>query len=100
MPKLEENDKYVVILPNSGRGAKEIETLFRRRRKQLEKAIKKLETSPTDYRQKGIEKLDDSSLGQYTIRISKGDRLFYDVDGENRKVYILRAGKHDLYKLI
>lgn len=100
MSKAKENEKYTVILPSSGRGVKEIENLFKRRKKQLQKAIRKLSMRPTDYRKKGIEKLDNSILGQFTIRVSKGDRLFYDVDIKNKKVYILRSGKHDLYKLI
>lgn len=100
MAKQKENENYTVILPRSGRGVKEIENLFKRRRIQLQKVIQKLSLSPTDYRKKGIEKLDNPELGQFTIRVSKGDRLFYDVDEKNKKVYILRAGKHDLYKLI
>jgi len=100
MPKPKENEKHTIILPRSGRGVKEIASLFKRRRQQLQKTIQKLSISPTDYRKKGIEKLDNSVLGQYTIRVSKGDRLFYDVDEKNKKVYVLRAGKHDLYKLI
>lgn len=100
MAKRKENDEYAIIFPKSGRGIKEVEILLRRRKKQLEKAIHKLEQSPTNFKIKGIEKIDNSSLGQYTIRISKGDRLFYDVDKKSKKVFILRAGKHDLYKLI
>ena len=94
------NDEYEIILPTSGRGKKEIESLYRRRKKQLDKTIVKLTSSPADYNLKGIEKLDNPELGQYTIRVSKGERLFYDVDEKSKKVYILRAGKHDLYRLI
>ncbi|MEK7165608.1 MAG: hypothetical protein AAB874_02265 [Patescibacteria group bacterium] len=97
----QKNDKkYQIILPTSGTGKREISNLLKRRKPQLLKAIKKLETDPTNYRIKGIEKLSDNRLGQYTIRVSKGDRLFYDVDMKNNKVFLLRAGKHDLYKLL
>lgn len=97
--KPSKND-YKIIFPSSGRGLKEVETLLQRRKKQLEKAIEKLRYSPTNFQIKGIEKIDNSSLGQYTIRVSKGDRVFYDVDEKNKRVFILRAGKHDLYRLI
>lgn len=95
-----QNDQYEIVFPKSGRGIKEIKLLLQRRKSQLEKTIEKLKHSPTDFRIKGIEKIDNSSLGQYTIRISKGDRLFYDVDEKKKKVFVLRAGKHDLYRLI
>lgn len=92
--------EFKIVLPKSGRGVKEIKILLKRRKLQLLKAIQKLKKHPTDLTKKGIEKLSDPELGQYTIRISKGDRIFYDVDTKNKKVYILRAGKHDLYKLL
>lgn len=98
--KQQKEAEYEIIFPKSGKGIKEIQTLLKRRGNQLEKAINKLKKSPTDFRIKGIEKIDNSSLGQYTIRISKGDRLFYDVDIKNKKVFVLRAGKHDLYRII
>jgi Txe/YoeB family toxin of Txe-Axe toxin-antitoxin module len=91
---------YFIILPSTGRGQKEIQLLLKRRKKQLEKTINKLKKYPTDFTIKGIEKLTDNRLGQYTIRVSKGDRLFYDVDDDKKVVSILRAGKHDLYKLL
>lgn len=101
MVKKEENsDEFQIILPRTGRGVKEIASMFRGRRKQLEKAIKKLQTSPTNLRDKNIEKLNNPDLGQYTIRLSKGERLFYDVDVKNKIVYVLRVGPHDLYKLV
>lgn len=95
----EENEEYAVVFPKTGRAVKEISNLIQRREKQVDKAIKKLQTNPTDYRVKGIEKINNHAFGQYTIRVSKGDRLFYDVDEKKKKVYILRAGKHDLYRL-
>lgn len=98
--KEESSGEFQIILPRTGRGAKEIASIFRRRKKQLEKAIKKLKISPTNLRDKNIEKLNNPDLGQYTIRLSKGERLFYDVDVKNKIVYVLRVGPHDLYKLI
>ncbi|MBL7150604.1 hypothetical protein ISS86_01595 [Candidatus Microgenomates bacterium] len=94
------NDVYKVILPNQGRGFKEIRGLLRRRNQQVKKAIKKLQKFPTDIRKRGIEKLRNPIFGQYSIRVSKGDRIFYDVDTQDKKVYILRAGKHDIYKYL
>ncbi len=94
------NTEFEIVFPSSGRGLKEIEILLQRRKKQLEKAIEKLRYFPSDFKIKGIEKIDNASLGQYTIRVSKGDRIFYDVDVKNKRVLILRAGKHDLYRLI
>lgn len=97
--KQEESDEYQIILPSSGRGLKEIRHLYLRRKNQLQKAIEKLKKNPTNYLLKGIEKLQNSELGDYSIRVSKGDRIFYDVDQKKKIVYILRAGPHDLYKL-
>lgn len=91
--------EYTIIFPKTGKAIKEIKLLLKRREKQFKKAIKILENNPTDFRSKNIEKIINHAFGQYTIRISKGDRLFYDVDEKNNKVFILRAGKHDLYKL-
>lgn len=96
----QKKDEFQIILPQSGRGLKEIKLLLNRRKSQASKAIEKLKKYPTDFTKKGIEKLDNPALGQYTIRVSKGDRIFYDVDIKNKTVYLLRAGKHDLYKLI
>ena len=90
---------YEVKLPTSGTGLKEIRQLYKRRPQQVEKAIKKLEKAATDFTLKGIEKLQNSELGDYSIRVAKGDRLIYDIDQKKRIVYLLRAGKHDLYKL-
>ena len=95
-----QNKEYSILLPNKGRGKKEFDTLKKRREKQLNKAIEKLKKNPTNLKIKGIEKINDARFGEYTIRISKGYRLFYDVDHDKREVYIFRAGKHDLYKLI
>lgn len=99
MPKKEESE-FKIVLPKSGRGVKEIKTLLKRRKLQLLKAIQKLKKHPADLNKKGLEKLNNPELGQYTIRVSKGDRIFYDVDTKNKIVYILRAGKHDLYRLL
>ena len=96
----QKKDEFQIILPQSGKGIKEIKLLLNRRKSQTNKAIEKLRKHPADFTKKGIEKLDNSDLGQYTIRVSKGDRIFYDVDIKNKIVYLLRAGKHDLYKLI
>ena len=96
--KPNEKPQYKIILPNSGIGHKEIKNLYKRRKEQVIRAISKLEKSPTDFTLKGIEKLQNSELGGYSIRISKGDRIFYDVDQKQRTVYLLRAGKHDLYR--
>lgn len=93
-------DEFKIILPTKGKGIKELKNLLIRRKPQTLKAIEKLKRNPTDYRLKGIEKINSEDLGQYTIRVSSGDRIFYDVDPKNKIVYILRAGKHDLYKLI
>lgn len=98
--KQEEENEYRIIFPSSGKGKKELDVLYLRRRTQTIRAIHRLKNSPTDFRLKGIEKISDTRLGQYTIRVSKGDRIFYDVDRNNKTVYVLRAGKHDLYKLI
>lgn len=92
--------EYSILLPKKGKGKKEIDSLNKRRKKQLNKAIAKLKENPTNLKIKGIEKINDSRFGEYTIRVSKGDRLFYDVNQSKREVYIFRAGKHDLYKLI
>lgn len=97
--KLNIND-FQIILPVSGKGKKEFDSLFSRRKKQVIKTVEKLKKNPLDFNKKGIEKINDNSLGEYTIRVSKGDRIFYDVDVQVRKVYILRCGKHDLYKLL
>ncbi len=97
--KTNEEESYEIKLPTSGTGVKEIRQLYRRRRQQVEKTIKKLKKAPTDFTLKGIEKLQNSDLGDYSIRVAKGDRLFYDVDQKKKIVYLLRAGKHDLYKL-
>ncbi len=97
--KVEKSERYSVIFPKTGKAVKGITNLLQRREKQFIKAIEKLEQSPTNFQLKGIEKINNNSLGKYTIRVSKGDRLFYDVDDKNKKVYILKAGKHDLYKL-
>lgn len=100
MPAKKQNEHFEVILPKKGRGLKEIKTLLKRRRKQTEKAIKKLQKFPTNIAHKNIERLKISEFGEYTIRVSGGDRIFYDVNTKDKKVYILRAGKHDLYKLL
>ena len=100
MTTLNQKNEFVIKLPTCGKGKKEIDNLFKRRRNQLEKAINKLKANPTDYRQKGIEKVHDCRLGDYTIRINKNERLFYDVDKKNRIVFLLRTGPHDYYKLI
>lgn len=100
MGQQKKDDEYVIILPSSGKGKKELDGLYVRRKNQFEKAIEKLRKNPTNLLIKGIEKLKDNSLGQYTIRVSRGDRIFYDVDQKRKIVYILRAGKHDLYKLL
>lgn len=92
--------KYTVFLPNKGKGRKEFDLLYARRKPQVEKAISKLQLSPSDFTKKGTEKIKNNRFGEYTIRISKGDRIFYDVDLKKREVYILRAGKHDHYKLL
>lgn len=94
------NEKFSVLLPSKGKAKKELDLLYKRRPQQLEKAIKKLIQSPIDFTIKGIEKLSNRKLGEYTIRVSKGDRLFYDIDLQNKKVYIRRAGKHDYYKYL
>lgn len=94
-----ESKGYTIIFPKTGKAVKELQNLFRRREKQVEKAIEKLKENPTNFRVKGIEKINNHAFGDYTIRVSKGDRLFYDVDEKNKKVFILRAGKHDLYRL-
>lgn len=100
MPSNKQNDQYEVILPKKGRGLKEIKRLLKGKKKQIKKAIKKLQKFPVDISHKDIEKLRISELGKYSIRVSGGDRIFYDVDTKNKKVYLLRAGKHDLYKLL
>lgn len=92
--------KYQIIIPTKGRGAKELKSLKRRRPQQLTKAFKQLEINPIDLKQKNIEQLRNRDLGEFTIRISKGDRLFYDVDRSQRKIFILRAGPHNLYRLL
>lgn len=97
--KANEEEHYEIKLPTSGTGLKEIRQLYKRRLQQVNKAIKKLEKAPTDFTIKGIEKLKNSELGDYSIRVAKGDRIFYDVDQKNKIVYLLRAGLHDLYKL-
>lgn len=93
-------DEFEIVLPSSGRGKKELELLHCRRKRQVEKALNKLRKNPTDYTVKGIEKIDEYNLGEYTIRVSKGDRIYYDVDRKNKRVLLLRAGKHDLYRLL
>ena len=100
MVREEKRDSFTVILPSKGKAKKELDLLYKRRPKQLEKVIEKLKLSPTDFKIKGIEKLTEDKLGEYTIRISKGDRLFYDVNLKEKKVYIRHAGKHDFYKLL
>ena len=94
------NEKFLILLPSKGKAKKELDLLYKRRPQQLEKAIEKLTQNPTDFTIKGIEKLSNNNLGQYTIRVSKGDRLFYDVDLPNKKVYLRRVGKHDYYKYL
>lgn len=91
---------YKIILPDKGKAKKSLVQLLKRRRKQIDKSINKLKTNPIDYKDSNIEKLKNPRLGQYSIRISKGDRLFYNVDQNHKKVYITASGKHDLYKLI
>lgn len=98
MTSKDEKKTYRIILPNKGRGLKEVKNLYSRRKKQTEKTIRKLQKFPADISKKGIEKLRNSRFGQYSIRVSGGDRIFYDVDVRIKEVYILRAGKHDLYK--
>jgi len=93
-----EEKTYRIILPSKGRGLKEIKRLYKRRERQVEKAIKKLQKFPTNISQKGIEKLKNPIFGQYSIRVAAGDRIFYDVNSQTGEVYILRAGKHDIYK--
>ncbi len=97
--KTRNESSFEIIFPNSGTGLKELKRLYKRRESQFEKTIEVLRKYPTNFRIKGIEKLKNSELGNYTIRLSKGDRIFYDVDLKNKKVFLLRAGKHDLYKL-
>ncbi|MDO8269980.1 MAG: type II toxin-antitoxin system RelE/ParE family toxin [Candidatus Levybacteria bacterium] len=100
--KMQKNNEtsYSIILPSQGRGSKEITLLLRERKPQLLKAINKLKVHPTDFSKQGIEKLQNSKLGDYSIRVTKNHRLFYDVDLKNKRVNILRVGKHDLYKLV
>lgn len=88
-------DEYKIILPKSSRGLKEFKVLYKRRKSQVEKAISKLKVHPTDITKKGIEKLENNEVGDYSIRVSKGDRIIYDVNKEGREVLILRAVKHD-----
>lgn len=52
-------DEFQIILPQSGRGLKEIKLLLNRRKGQANKAIEKLKKDPTDFAKKGIEKLDN-----------------------------------------
>lgn len=92
-----END-FKIILPASGKGYKELESLRKRRNQQVLKVIDKLRKNPTNFQDKNIEKLKVHSFGDYSIRVSGGDRIFYDVDLKTKKVYLLRASKHDIYK--
>ena len=96
----DQGKKYEIIIPASGKGKKEIDRLLKSKKQQLTKAINKLATSPINLQIKDIEKLNDDRFGQYSVRVSKGYRLFYDVDITNKKVYLLRVGPHDLYKLL
>ena len=91
---------YTILLPQSSKRLKEFKNLFTRRKKQVEKAIEKLKKYPTDLTKSGIEKLEDKEVGEYSIRVSKGDRIIYDVNLKKREVLLIRAGKHDLYKLL
>jgi mRNA-degrading endonuclease RelE of RelBE toxin-antitoxin system len=91
---------YKIVLPAKGRAKKELDLLYNRRAQQFKKSIDKLTKSPTDYTIKDIEKLTNIKYGEYSIRVSKGDRLFYDVDAKSRTVFLRRAGKHDLYRLM
>lgn len=100
MATRKETDEFEIILPSRGKGFKEIKLLLKRRRNQLEKTIMQLKKSPMDLNNKNIEKLNNAKLGQYTIRVSKGDRIFYDVNKTKKEVLILRGGKHDLYKYL
>lgn len=100
MQQEEKSDLFTIVLPNSGKAYKELQILQGRRPNQLGKAINKLKLNPTNFKIKGIEKLKNSKLGTYSIRISSGDRVFYDVDLKKKKVFILRAGKHDYYKML
>ncbi|MBI4089553.1 MAG: hypothetical protein HY424_02490 [Candidatus Levybacteria bacterium] len=93
-------DEYAIVLPKSSRALKEFKVLYKRRKSQVEKAISKLKIYPTDISKMGIEKLKDREVGNYSIRVSKGDRIIYDVDTKARKVLLIRASKHDLYRLI
>jgi Txe/YoeB family toxin of Txe-Axe toxin-antitoxin module len=94
-----QND-YKIILPSAGKGLKEIKQLLQNKKAQTTKAIEKLRKNPTDFTQKGIEKIDNHALGEFTIRVTRGDRIFYDVNMKKKEVYLLRAGSHDLYRLI
>lgn len=93
-------DEYKILLPRSVKALKEFKNLFNRRRNQTQKAIDKLKIHPTDITISGIEKLSDNEVGDYSIRVSKGDRIIYDVNLKKKEVILVRAGKHDLYRLI
>lgn len=92
------SDSYTIIFPTRTKGRKELDKLFQSRPNQLKKAFEKLQIDPTNYKDKSIEKLQVDFLGEYSIRISKGDRLFYDVNTTKKEVHILRGGAHDFYK--
>lgn len=96
----QKRDEFTIILPQGGRGTKEIATLKKRFPKQINRIIAKLKASPTNLQDKNIEKLKIKEFGDYSIRVTRGDRIFYDVDLKSRSVYLLRAGKHDFYKRI
>ena len=92
-------NRYSIMLPNSGKGLRELKKMKSRRPSQLLKAFDQLKKNPLDLKIKNIEKLNNSELGDYSIRVSKGDRLFYDVNQDKLEVYVLRVGPHDLYRL-
>lgn len=87
-------------MPKSSKALKEFKNLYRRRKEQTQKAIDKLKKHPTDIARHGIEKLKDNEVGSHSIRVSKGDRIIYDVNTKKKEVLLIRAGKHDLYRLL
>lgn len=94
------HDDYKIILPQSDKRLKEFRSLYNRRKQQTQKAIDKLKKHPMNLSISGIEKLQDNEVGNYSIRVSKGDRIIYDVYPKKREVLLIRAGKHDLYRLL
>lgn len=97
---MQKNDHiYFEIVIPKGKINKQMARLYRQKRSQLEKAISKLRNNPQYLQDRNIEKLQDSNKGQYTIRVSKKDRLFYNVDSKKRLVIIVMAGPHDYYRL-